>query len=144
LSDRFGRKPLFIAGSVVQIVLIFAFLGTLANVDPSRTAVVWVLGILLVAGGYSMSNGVYPAYFPEQLAARVRYSGMAICLMIGLLLAGFTPAIAQLISGAEHNWIGVAAFSAACVGISGLCALLSRETSRTATEELGLVEAEKN
>lgn len=136
LSDRYGRKPLFIAGSVAQIVLIFAFLGALANGDPSNTAVVWILGILLVAGGYSMSNGVYPAYFPEQFPAKVRYSGMAICLMIGLLLAGFTPAIAQSISGAEHNWIGVALFSAVCVGISGLCALFSPETFRTPTEKL--------
>lgn len=143
LSDRYGRKPLFIAGSVAQIVLIFAFLGALANGDPSNTAVVWILGILLVAGGYSMTNSVYPAYFPEQFPAKVRYSGMAICLMVGLLLAGFTPAIAESISGAEHNWIGVAVFSAVCVGISGLCALLSPETSRIPTEKLGLVGAAK-
>lgn len=144
LSDKYGRRPLFIVGTVVQIALIFAFLGALANGDPSNTTVVWILGILLVAGGYSMTNSVYPAYFPEQFPAHVRYSGMAICLMIGLLLAGFTPAIAESISGAEHNWIGVAIFSAVCVGISGLCALLSPETSRIPKEKLGLVDAKAN
>src|SRR5699024_2434510 len=117
---------------------IFAFLGTLANGDPENTTVVWILGILLIAGGYSMSNSIYPAYFPEQFPANVRYSGMAICLMIGLLLAGFTPAIAESLSGADHNWIAGAAFSGGCVAISGICALLSPETFRTATEKLGL------
>jgi MFS family permease len=138
LSDRIGRKPLFVAGIVVQIVLIFAFLGALANGDPENTTVVWILGILLIAGGYSMSNSIYPAYFPEQFPANVRYSGMAICLMIGLLLAGFTPAIAESLSGPAHNWIAVAAFSGGCVAISGICAVLSPETFRTATEKLGL------
>lgn len=138
LSDRIGRKRVFIAGAVTQIVLIFVFLGQLANGDPSNTTWVWSSGILLVAGAYSMSNAVYPAFFPEQFPPNVRYSGMAISLMLGLLLAGFTPAIAESISGEAHNWVGVAIFSAVCVAVSGLCALLSRETYRTPTEELGL------
>lgn len=144
LSDRFGRRPLFITGTVLQIVLIFAFLASLANADPTNTWGIWVLGILLVAGAYSMTNGIYPAYFPEQFPPNVRYSGMAICLMVGLLLAGFTPAIAQSLSGGDHNWIGVALFSAVCVGISGICAALSPETAHTATEDLGLVESKRN
>ena len=137
LSDRIGRKPVFITGAVLQVVLIFAFLWALANGSPDNTWLVWVLGILLVAGAYSMMNAIYPAYFPEQFPAKVRYSGMAISLMIGLLLAGFTPAIAAGISGTGHNWFGVALFSAICVGISGVCAALSRETFRTPTEQLG-------
>lgn len=140
LSDRIGRKPVYITGAVLQVVLIFAFLGALANGSPDNTWIVWVLGILLVAGAYSMMNAIYPAYFPEQFPANVRYSGMAISLMIGLLLAGFTPAIAAGISGPNHNWFGVALFSAICVAISGVCAALCRETSRTPTEQLGLRE----
>ncbi|WP_291279233.1 MFS transporter [Galactobacter sp.] len=137
LSDRIGRKPVYITGAVAQIVLIILFLRQLATGSPDNTVMVWVLGILLVAGAYSMSNGVYPAYFPEQFPANVRYSGMAISLMIGLLVAGFTPAIAEAISGTEHNWFGVAMFASVCVAIAGVCALLSPETFKTPTAELG-------
>lgn len=138
ISDRIGRKPMFITGAVLQIILIFAFLWALASGSPDNTWLVWVLGILLVAGGYSMMNAIYPAYFPEQFPPKVRYSGMAVSLMIGLLLAGFTPAIAASISGTSNNWFGVALFSAICVAISGICAALSPETYKTPTDQLGL------
>jgi MFS family permease len=137
LSDKVGRKPLFIGGCVLQIVLLFVFFGLLTNADPTNTWPVWVVGILLQACAYSVTNAVYPAFFPEQFPANVRYSGMAICLMIGLLVAGFTPAIAQAISGDAHNWIGVSAFAAVCVAISGICAAFSPETSKVPTAQLG-------
>ena len=137
LSDRIGRKVVFISGAVGQVILIFGFLWALNAGGPGDTWLIWVLGILLVAGAYSMSNGVYPAYFPEQFPAQVRYSGMAIGLMFGLLLAGFTPAIAQSISGESGNWFGVALFSAVAVAIAGICAALSPETSRVPTAQLG-------
>lgn len=136
ISDRIGRKKMFIGGAVGQIILIFAFLWALNAGGPGHTWLIWVLGILLVAGAYSMTNGVYPAYFPEQFPAEVRYSGMAISLMAGLLLAGFTPAIAQSISEA-NGWFGVALFSAIAVAISGVCASLSPETFRIPTAKIG-------
>ena len=138
ISDRIGRRPVFITGAIGQIVLIFAFLWALNAGGPGDTWLIWVLGIVLVAGFYSMGNGIYPAFFPEQFPAQVRYSGMAVSLMIGLLLAGFTPAIAQSISGADGNWFGVALFSAGAVLISAIGAALSPETNRTPTAQLGL------
>lgn len=137
ISDKIGRKPMFIGGAIGQVVLLFAFLWALNNGGPGNTVLVWVFGIILIAGFYSMSNGIYPAFFPEQFPAQVRYSGMAIGLMAGLLLAGFTPAIAQSIS-ADHGWIGVAIFSAVAVAISGICAVLSPETFKIPTAKLGL------
>jgi MFS family permease len=138
LSDKIGRKPLFVFGCVLQMVMLFVFFGLLTNADPEHTWPVWVAGLVLQVCAYSMTNAIYPAYFPEQFPANVRYSGMAICLMIGLLLSGFTPAIAQGISGSSHNWVGVAAFAAVCVAISGICAAFSPETSKTPVEQLGL------
>jgi len=137
LSDRVGRRPVFIAGCAAMVVLVFVFFALLTNVSASGSWLVWLTGILLMAGAYSMSNSVYPAFFPEQFPVNVRYSGMAVCLMLGLLVSGFTPAIAEVISGPEHNWVGVAVFAAGCVTISAICALLSPETAKIPTAELG-------
>lgn len=138
LSDRVGRKPVFLVGLVLQSITIYALL---AAVDAANMTLVWVLGILLVGVAYTLSNSVYPAYFPEQFPARVRYSGMAVSLMLGLLLAGFAPAIAQgFVTGAgnEQNWPAVALFTIGIVVVSGIAAIFAPETARTPTQHLGL------
>ncbi|WP_436326865.1 MFS transporter [Brevibacterium sp. FAM 27836] len=138
LSDRIGRKPVFISGCIGMIVLTFAYLGALAHAAPGHTGLVWALGILLMSFAYAAANGIYPVYFPEQFPANIRYSGMAISLMIGLVLGGFSPAIAQTINGDDNNWVGVALFAAAGIAVSALCAAFSPETAKTPTAELGL------
>lgn len=138
LSDRIGRKPVFISGCIGMIVLVFAYFGALSHAQPGSTWLVWILGILLMSFAYSAANGIYPSYFPEQFPAHIRYSGMAISLMIGLVLGGFSPAIAQAISGDGDNWVGVCFFAAGGIAISAVCAALSPETAKTPTTELGL------
>jgi len=87
---------------------------------------------------YAAPNGIYPSYFPEQFPANVRYSGMAISLMVGLLAAGFTPALAQALT--EDNpadWTP----AAGCVPGSWCWRPRRRspgpETYRTPTDQLG-------
>lgn len=138
LSDRIGRKPVFISGCIGMIVLVFAYFGALSHAHPGSTWLVWILGILLMSFAYSAANGIYPSYFPEQFPAHIRYSGMAISLMIGLVLGGFSPAIAQAINGDADNWVGVCFFAAGGIAISAVCAALSPETAKTPTAELGL------
>lgn len=138
LSDAVGRRPVFIGGCIGMIVLVFAYFGLLANATPGSTWLIWVVGILLMSFAYAAANGIYPVFFPEQFPAQVRYSGMAVSLMLGLVLAGFSPAIAQAINGDANNWVGVAIFAACGIAISAVCALLSPETSRIPTAELGL------
>lgn len=138
LSDKVGRRPVFIGGCVGMMVLVVAYFAALSHAEPGNTLLVWVLGILLVSFAYSASNGIYPAFFPEQFPAQVRYSGMAISLMLGLVIAGFAPAIAQIINGENNNWFGVSLFAAGGIAISALCALFTPETAKVPTAELGL------
>ena len=95
--------------------------------------------ILLIGFAYTATNSIYPAYFPEQFPVKVRYSGMAISLMFGLLLAGFAPVISELlIGGNKANWVPVATFAAVACAISAIAALLAPETFKTPTALLGL------
>ncbi|MCI9888521.1 MHS family MFS transporter [Micrococcales bacterium 31B] len=137
LSDRIGRRPVFIGGCIIMIGTVIAYFGTLSNASPGNTWMVWVLGIIMLSFGYAAANAVYVVYFPEQFPANVRYSGMAISLMLGLVIAGFAPAIAEAINGENNNWLGVAMFAAGGVAISAICALITPETAKIPTALLG-------
>ena len=55
LSDRVGRKPVFVTGVVGSAVLVFPFLGA---IEQGNEALVMVVGVLLAGFVYSMPNAV--------------------------------------------------------------------------------------
>lgn len=136
LSDRIGRKPVFVSGLVLQMGMIYVFFSALS---AANVPLIFLTGILLIGVAYTGSNSIYPAYFPEQFPVKVRYSGMAVSLMFGLLLAGFAPVISELLIGGDKaNWVPVATFAALACAISAIAALLAPETFKTPTALLGL------
>lgn len=140
LSDRIGRKPVFLSGLVLQMAMIFVFFAALT---AANVPLIFLTGIALIGLAYTATNAIYPAYFPEQFPVKVRYSGMAVSLMFGLLLAGFAPVISELLIGGDKaNWVPVAIFAAAACAVSAIAALTAPETARTPTPLLGLKAAD--
>ena len=136
LSDRIGRKPVFVSGLAGSAVLVTLFLWAISRGDVALTL---TFGILLAGVVYSMPNAVWPATYAEYFPTRVRLSGMAVGTQFGFALAGFTPTIAgALMDGEADNWPRVALFAIIAVAISGLAVFSGPGgTHRTATHELG-------
>jgi MFS family permease len=141
LSDRIGRRPVFVFGALGSAVLVFPFLWALQQAD---VPLIYLFGILLSGFAYSAANGIWPSFYGEMFDTRVRYSGMAIGTQIGFALGGFSPAIAAAIVGEGSNGlVPVAVLTAGAATVAGLCALTARETAHIPTPQLGLKPGEE-
>jgi len=135
LSDRYGRRPIFISGVVGSAVMIFIYFSVIST---ENVPLIFLTSTLITAGTYAMSNAIYPSFFAELFNVRVRYSGMAIGLQIGILCAGFTPLIATaLMNGDKTNWLPPALLVAGSSVLAAIGAIWARETYQTPLEKLG-------
>ncbi|SEB14180.1 MFS transporter [Leifsonia sp. 21MFCrub1.1] len=135
LSDRFGRRSLFIVGSIGATVFIAL---QFVAIDADNIPLVYLSGILGIGVFYAIPITVGATWYPEQFPAACRYTGMAVALMLGILLSGFAPAIAQGIGANGANWAPAILLCAAVSVISSVVALVSPETFRVTKELLGV------
>ncbi|OMI85499.1 MFS transporter [Streptomyces sp. M1013] len=135
LSDRIGRRPVFLIGAVGSAVTMFLYLWAIST---GSYALTFLLGIVAFGIVYSAANGVWPAFYGEMFSTRVRLSGVAIGTQIGFAVAGFAVTFAARIAGPDgDDWIAVALFTAALCVPPVIAALSARETHKVPTEELG-------
>jgi len=135
LSDRIGRRPVFLFGAVGSAVTMFLYLWAISTGNYPLTL---LLGIIAFGVVYSAANGVWPSFYGEMFSTRVRLSGMAIGTQIGFAVAGFAVTFAAQIAGPDGtDWSSVALFTAALCVPPVIAALTARETHKVATEDLG-------
>jgi len=135
LSDRIGRRPVFLIGAAGSAIAMFGYLWAISTGNYPLTL---ILGIVTFGIVYSAANGVWPSFYGEMFSTRVRLSGMAIGTQIGFAVAGFAVTFAAQIAGPDGNdWSSVALFTAALCVPPVITALSARETHRIPTEHLG-------
>ncbi|POX45664.1 MFS transporter [Streptomyces sp. Ru71] len=135
LSDRIGRRPVYLAGAVGSAVTMALYLWAISTGSYPLTLVCGVLAFGVV---YSAANGVWPAFYGEMFSTRVRLSGMAVGTQIGFAISGFAVTFAAEIAGpGGDDWAAVALFTAALCVPPVIAALSARETHRVPTELLG-------
>jgi MFS family permease len=138
-ADRFGRKPVFLTGSIGCGILIFPYLWAIST---GNWPLIFGLGVLLFGLVYQAANATWPSFYGEMFTARVRLSGMAIGTQIGFAISGFLPTIAVALEGADKGaWVRVAVFTAVMCLVNAIAVATARETSKVPTERLGLKEA---
>ena len=135
LSDRIGRKPVFIFGALGSAALIWPYMWAISQVN---IGLIFTFGLLLSGVVYSAANGVWPSLYGEMFGTRVRLSGMAIGTQIGFALGGFAPTIsASILQPGPNGWMPVAVFVTVTALISAASVATCRETYRTAMDQLG-------
>lgn len=91
LSDKFGRKPLYLIGSILQIVTALALFPLIQTGQYTNI----MLGLALLSASIGMTYGVQAVFYSELFPASIRFTGISITYAIGSIIGGaFAPLIA--------------------------------------------------
>lgn len=127
LSDRIGRKRMYLIGACINFVVAFLFFGLLSTKNP----LLIVVGIVLGAIAHSSVYGPQAALIAEQFTPRMRYSGASIGYQLASIIAGGpAPLIAATLLATYKSGTVIAVYVAICAVIGFLAALFMTEYSR--------------
>jgi MFS family permease len=136
LSDRIGRRPPMIVGSLLAGLLAFAYLYA---ISIKSVPLAFVFSILMWGIVYQGYNAVYPSFYPELFPTRARVSGMAIAQNIGTMLTALLPALFATVAppGSTNVPMTIGALAFGITIISAIAAWSARETYRVHLNDLG-------
>ncbi|WCD85831.1 Inner membrane metabolite transport protein YhjE [Streptomyces xanthophaeus] len=128
-GDRYGRRPLCLAGCTACALWMFPLVALLDTADP----LLMTLGFVVALLGMVTMFAVVGAYLPELYAPRIRCTGAAVGYNLGGVLGGaLTPLVATaLADGSGPPW-GVAVYLTAVALLSLGCFALLPETAPAA------------
>jgi metabolite-proton symporter len=134
LSDRLGRKKLYMAGAVFSTLFAFPFF---ALVDTKEPVLIWLAIVLGVNVGHDLMYGPQAAYYAEMFGTRVRYSGASLGYQLASVLSGgFAPLIAAALLAANGGDPTLVAVYMSAMGVITVVATaFARETYRDDIEE---------
>jgi MFS transporter, MHS family, shikimate and dehydroshikimate transport protein len=130
LSDRVGRKTLYMGGAVFSLLFAFPFF---MLVDTKEPVLIWLAIVLGINVGHDLMYGPQAAYFSELFGTRVRYTGASVGYQLASVFAGgFAPLIAvALLAAADDKPTYVAIYMAVMAAITVAATAFARETYRS-------------
>ena len=128
LSDRFGRKRIYIIGAIVTGIYGFVYFPLIDTTMP----VLVFLAIVLSLIPHDILYGPQAALIAESFPAHLRYSGASLGYQLSSVIAGGpAPLIAAWLLGRYHSGMAIAVFILASAIVSLFSAMaLSDRTNK--------------
>jgi MFS family permease len=121
ISDRIGRRQMYIIGCVFVAVFTFVYFGMLDTKLPLMIFIAVALSFIPVMTMY----GPEAALIAEAFTPRLRYSGASLGYQLASIIAGGpAPLIATALFAAYHSGYAIAVYILACAVISVIAAAM--------------------
>jgi MFS family permease len=115
LSDRIGRRRMYLIGALATLVFGFVYFALLGTAVP----VLVFAAIVLALVPHDMMYGPQAALIAEAFTPRLRYSGASLGYQLASVIAGGpAPLIATALFAHYHSGYAIAIYIAACCVVS--------------------------
>jgi MFS transporter, MHS family, shikimate and dehydroshikimate transport protein len=128
LSDRIGRRPVYMLGCLSAIILAFPIFWAIQTRGPLTVVLAFVIGMSV---GHGIMYGVQASFLSEMFPSNLRYSGASLGYQLAAPIGGgLIPVIAATIVGRNHGatW-PVSTLMIALALITMLAVLCANETA---------------
>jgi MFS family permease len=131
LSDRLGRRRVYVAGAIVMAIVAFPFFLLL------NTAVFGfiIIGTALIAIPHSMQYGPQASYIAEQFPTGLAYAGSGLGYQAASLIAGGPAPLLATWMLPTFGWQAIAVYIIACVVLTLTAAALLPDRSQSGLAE---------
>jgi MFS family permease len=127
LSDRIGRRPVYLFGAVMTAVFAYPFFWLF---DRGTTSSAWFALVFAFVVCHAPMYAPQAAFFSELFGTRVRYSGASLGSQLSSILAGgLSPFVATALL-ARYGRNALSAYLVILAAITIAALLVSSETSR--------------
>lgn len=125
LADRFGRKPVYLAGAVLGASWAFFAFPLFDTLNPFVIVFAVTIGLCF----HGLMYAGQPAIMAEMFPTRMRYSGVSLGYQVTSILAGsLAPIIAIALLQKFHSWVPVAIYILVACAITAATVLTLTET----------------
>jgi MFS family permease len=124
MSDRFGRKRVYIIGAVLTGLFGWVYFALLDTLMPF-----WIfIAIILSLIPHDIMYGPQAALIAESFTGRVRYSGASIGYQLASIIAGGpAPLIAAALFAKYQSWVAISVYITICAVISVVSAAMLKD-----------------
>ena len=127
LSDKLGRRPVYLFGAIFTGVFAFPFFWL---VETSTTSLMVLAVVCALVFGHAAMYGPQASFFSELFGARVRYSGASLGAQVATIFSGgLMQIVALTLVKSTGSYWPVALIVVVMAAVTTLAVFLANETA---------------